>query len=467
MRIGLCLLFLGVSLLCSADSLSQALKEGRFQTALEISDSLLPANPASPALWTARGFALAGLKQDKQSLSAFEAALRYSPDFLAALKGAVEVSYRSHDARTPALLHRLLLLDPQNSTAHGMAGVLAFDAGDCHAAIPHFEQSQISATSNSDAYSLYGACLIKQHRPNEAASVFSSLLETHPHSFNVRFDLGCAQLLAKQPENAVLTLEPFADDDKTGEGLGLLATAEIAAGKFDAAVAHLRKALELNPKLEQNYLDLAGICIDHETLSNAEKVVDIGLWNIPNSSRLHALKGVIAAERGQNEEALKEFDRANKLDSREEYGAAGLGTLYLESNQPQAAVEIIQSRLRSHPEDPTLNYLLAESLMKLPGPLAHSRMATVRDALSICIRANPQSAKAHGLLGKLYVQYGSYDEAVAELELAAKYDPTARMPRSQLAIALRHLGRTGEASTVIAELKELVIQDSPQELSPK
>src|SRR5689334_9081657 len=83
----------------SADSLSNALRAHRYDDALADADRLLKAAPRDPRLWTARGFALQGLGRDKDSLAAFGDALRWSPDFAPALKGAVELAYRTRDPR--------------------------------------------------------------------------------------------------------------------------------------------------------------------------------------------------------------------------------------------------------------------------------------------------------------------------------------------------------------------------------
>jgi cytochrome c-type biogenesis protein CcmH/NrfG len=131
------LVLLGAGL-CFGDSLSEALQSRRFQDAVALADTLLESQPRDPRIWTARAVALGGLGRDQESLSSFEKALSFAPKFVPALKGAVEVSYRLHDGRTAALLDRLLALDPRNGVAHAMAGVLAFEADNCAAAVSHF-----------------------------------------------------------------------------------------------------------------------------------------------------------------------------------------------------------------------------------------------------------------------------------------------------------------------------------------
>src|SRR5215468_5475701 len=89
---------------CLADSLSDALRSGRFQDALNLSDDLLKMQPRDPAIWTGRGIALTGLHRDGDGISCFEQALKFSPDYLPALKAATEAGYRSRDPRTSGLV---------------------------------------------------------------------------------------------------------------------------------------------------------------------------------------------------------------------------------------------------------------------------------------------------------------------------------------------------------------------------
>src|SRR5207253_2575801 len=85
-------------------------------------------------------------------------------------------------------------LEPENAVAHAMAGVLAFEGGECGRAVYHFEKASSEITGNERAYSLYGACLLVLDRPADAVLVFEKLLAAQPDSVNLRFNLGYSQL---------------------------------------------------------------------------------------------------------------------------------------------------------------------------------------------------------------------------------------------------------------------------------
>ena len=449
-------LFLFGAGLSFADSLSEALAARRFQDAVTIADSLLAAQPRDPRLWTARAVALSALGRNDDSLSSFQHALDADPAFVPALKGAVELGYRIHHPGTAALLDRLLALDPRNTVAHAMAGVLAVEASRCDSAVEHFQNAGPAVTASEQASSLYGSCLITLHRPAEAIPVFERLLAAHPSTRSFRFQLGYAQLLARKPLDAILTLQPLADESS----LNLLAAAEIAAHRPDDAAAHLRQAIALAPAVEQNYLDLAALYLQNEAFGAAGQVAEAGLKQLPGSARLHAALGVVKAQFGTIEEAAAEFDRANQLSPHEEYGAAGFGVLYTEANRTPQAIAVLRDRLQKAPRDPVLNYLYADTLLHDAPDPSRPEFDEARQALLRSVAARPDYAKAHALLGKLYNQAEDYASAARHLQLATSADPANRMAWSQLAIALRRLGRTGEANVAVERLRQLALEES-------
>ena len=386
--------FVLIAGLCGADSLPEALQNKRYQDALVFTDTMLARQPNDPKALTARGIALGGLGRNQESIAAFEKALKAAPKFVPALQGAIEVAYRSRDPRAAGFLSRLIQISPENGVAQAMAGVLAFESGNCALAIQHFERGMAATASNDQAYPLYGACLLKTDRPTDAVKVFETLM------------------------------------------------------------AH-------SPTEERNYVDLAALYIQQSAMEVAAQVVDDGLKNVPGSARLYSIRGVIHAQAGRAQEAAADFDLANRLDAKQEYGAVGLGLLYTETKQTDLAVSVLRDRLKKTPGDFMLNYLLAQAIVNEPVEAGSPQFNEARQALGKTLQAKPDFTKAHTLLGKLYAQVGENRNALEELKLATSRDRTDRTALSQLAIVLRRLGRTQEAAAVLAELRQLVVQAPP------
>src|SRR5215472_3768060 len=115
--------------------------------------------------------------------------------------------------------------------------------------------------------------------------------------------------------------------------------------RLESEVARLQRAIRLAPKEEGNYVDLAGLCMQNESGDTAVAIVEAGLAILPQSARLHTLRGVLKAEVGKYDDAAAEFDLANRLDPSRQYGAAALGVLYTETHQADLAATVLRERL--------------------------------------------------------------------------------------------------------------------------
>ncbi len=166
---------------------------------------------------------------------------------------------------------------------------------------------------------------------------------------------------------------------------------------------------------------------------------------------------VIRAQQGKIAEAAADFDLANRMDAKQEYGAAGLGILYTETKRADLALSVLRDRLKHAPNDFMLNYLLAQAVMDEPVEPTTPQFEEARQALRASIQANPDFTKSHTLLGKLFAQVGENQKALQELKLGNQKD---RMTLSQLAIVLRRLGRTDEAANVLLELRQVIVHES-------
>ncbi|MCU1261378.1 MAG: hypothetical protein JWO80_4263 [Bryobacterales bacterium] len=77
-----------------ADSLAEALREQRYDVALQFADAALKNCPGDVFLMTVRGLALGGMKRTGGSPEEFEAVLKINPEFIPALKGAARSAIR-------------------------------------------------------------------------------------------------------------------------------------------------------------------------------------------------------------------------------------------------------------------------------------------------------------------------------------------------------------------------------------
>ena len=422
---------------------------------LQLLDSRLEQDSGNPRLWAARGVALSRLGRNAESLQSFEHSLAISPKYLPALEGAADAAYRQEPSRAATYVKRILAQDPGNTTAHAMAGAIAFEARDCKAAVEHFDRSGEVARHSAEALAQWGECLDSTH----AVEKFRASLRLRPDP-RVRFRLAVALHLSGQRDAALEALSDVPPDAATRN---LAAAIYVAQNRFADAVAAYREAIALAPREQRNYIDLASLCLDHQSFDVAADVVNAGLAANPNSPELYTLRGAIAAQFSHMEEAAADFERASRLEPDQFYSDAGLSLLLEQQDQIDQAIAVIRPRLAQTPGSAALHFILGDLLLKSQNLTAAQR-AEARAQLTEAIRLKPDLAKAHAVLGKLLLQEGQAGPAVAQLQLALRYDPVDRIALNQLVLAYRKLGRLDDARAAAAQLQRALAEERQAEV---
>ena len=246
--------------------------------------------------------------------------------------------------------------------------------------------------------------------------------------------------------------------------LNLLGSIYASQDKVADAIVAFRKATELDPKNEQNYIDLASLCLDHQSFDVAADVVNVGIANIPDSAALYTLRGAIAAQTSNVEQAAADFERANRLKPDASYGDVGLSLLLGQQSQIDEAIAVIRSRLERAPNDAKLNFLLADLLVRKSDDPQQSGQHEAQRLLVKAVGLQPDLAKAHAALGKLLLKSGQADLAIKELKVALEKDPNDRVALNQYVLALNRLHRTAEARAAAERLRDLLSEDRRAEV---
>jgi tetratricopeptide (TPR) repeat protein len=413
------------------------LQRGDHAAALAAAGAALKAQPNDYRLLTLKGLALQGLNRNSEALAALRAALKLQPGFPPALQAAAQIEYQTGDPRAAATLSRLLAVRPETPAAHAMLAVLAFEARDCPRGARHVEAAGPEALNNPLLRWQYGGCLFQMDRVREAGEQFRALLAGHDRDA-VRFNLALAEHQLQRPAEAIRLLEPLArrvppDPDV----LGLLASAYQANQQIPEALALLQRAIEAAPRNEGHYLDLAALALEHNSLPVGLEVTAAGLANLPQSARLHAMRGVLQARSGQPEAAEESFQAAARLDPRADFGPLGRAVTLLELNAPQEAARILQEQLVRTPKSARVRIVLAQALLRTPENTAQAKKL-LREALA----QSPNDPEAHRLLAKTLTQEQAFAQAIPHLEAALRIDPQDKTAAYQLLTAYRRTGRT-------------------------
>ncbi len=448
----------------TTETIVSELRQNRAGDALRDADLALRARPQDARLWILKGVAANQLNQSAEALAAFQAALRIAPASVPALEGASEVAFRIDRTAARELLERLLVQVPDNPQANGMAGMLDAEHGQWSAAAQHFSKAGPSIARQRGALDAQVAALDHLDRDAEAETVVQHMLEVWPEDTNIRYNLAVLQLRQNHPDAALATLKPLL---ATGNGaaLSLASKAYETLGDTPNAVESLRRAIQLNPKDPQNYLDFAGLSFDHTSFSAGITMLDAGLTQLPNSAALHVARGVLFMQNSQIERAEQDFETANRLDPAQSFGLEAQGLTEMQRHNLPEALAKVQASLKQSPGSAYLNYLAAE-ILKERGTALNS--PEQKEAITYAERAvalDPSLLPALDLLSSLEFQAGQIPEAAMHCRAALKRNPFDQEAIFRLVLTLRRTGdKANEIAGLLNSLKQAKAQDHAQQV---
>lgn len=440
----------------SIAEIESLIRSRQYDQAVALSQADLQKTPSDYRLWTIQGIALSLKGDTSQALTSFDRALRLSPVFAPALKGEVEILFRSGDRRAIPLLERILKADPRDLTAHEMLAMLDRREGKCAGANEHFAIAADAMNTHAESLEAYGYCLVESRQPEKAVPVFEKLVSLLPDRTYPTYDLAVVQVLAEQYQPAIKTLEPLlTDDQKDPEILSLASQAYEKTKNTPRAVALLRQAIVLSPTEPSYYAAFAVLCLEHDSFQVGVDMMNVGLKYIPDDPSLYLSRGLLYVELAQFEKAEADFGRVEKLAAFQSLGSYALALAEVQKNNPDQALAQVRSQLKAHPNDPLLNYFLAQSLMnQSPDAGTEAFNEALRSALK-SVRAKPGYVPVHDLLAAMYSHAGQYARAIEECRAALRLDPSDETATYHLLIALKHSGHTEELGALSKRLAQL------------
>ena len=317
--------------------------------------------------------------------------------------------------------------------------------------------SQISAqTTPLRAQFQLAVALASHGHYAEAIPYFESVQKQYPDSYDAAFNLAVCYVETKQFAFAIDLLSALKSrGHKTAELDNLLAESYHGAGQLQPEIDALREATQLDPQDEDNYLDLAALCIDHDGFDLALEVLNVGLHYRPHSDRLVFQRGIAHAMKNEFDLADRDFQLASQLAPDKNLSYVGLGVSYMQTGNVAEAIRTLRERIKEKPADATLQYLLGKALLRSgagPGDVA---FAEARAALDASVKLSAQFVPALVELAKIDLLENRVDQAVPLLEKARSLDPNDNAALSQLAIAYRRQSKPDKAKAALASLAKL------------
>lgn len=438
-------------------AIESMIRSQQYDQALKTLKAELRTDPSDPRLWTLEGVCFALQGSDNDAVAAFDRAVRISPGYTPALRGEVQILYKTGDKRAIPLLERLLKADPGDATAHEMLGMLEKGAGDCRGAVSHFLLVKEAIANHPVSLEAFGYCLVQLNRNEDAIPVFRQLIPLLPGRTYPSYDLAVLLVAAKNNDEAVKVLEPLLTPGQTDPDiLSLASQAYEATGSTPKAVELERQAIVLDPTEPTYYVAFAELCLAHDSFQVGIDMMNAGLQRAHNRASLYLSRGVLYAQLGEFDQAEADFKQAEQLDSTLSIGAYAGDLAILQRNDPNRAMAQVRKQLADHPNNPLFRLLLAQLIMtKAPEPRSPEFNEAMRDAMAAA-KSKPDLVDAHNQLASMYMSLNQYEQAIKECKISLQYDPSNEAAMYHLVISMRHTGRSpDELQPLVKRLAEM------------
>jgi tetratricopeptide (TPR) repeat protein len=260
--------------------------------------------------------------------------------------------------------------------------------------------------------------------------------------------------MAHKPELAIATLNPLLSASPDAQTLELASSAYEDAHQTEEAVASLRQAILLEPQNVNLYVNFAVLSATHQSFQVGINVVNDGINLQPKAAPLYFARGVLLVQLAEYDKAQADFDKAYELDPSQSLSIAAQGLAAVQQNNLDHALEGVQSKLARMPDDPILLYMQADILTQQGAEPGSPEFAKAMRSARRAVEIRPTLGPARGVLAKLYLQSGKYQEAAIECRKALEIDPNDQTAVYHLIQALR---KTESKTEIPALLKRLAL----------
>lgn len=447
-----------------ANAIAAALRSKDYEQALQLARSSLKQSPNDAKLLTLEGIALSGLGNAHDALMAYDGALKVSPDYLPALEGAAQIEYNAGSSRATPTLNHILKIRPDDPTSHAMLAVISYKDHDCKRAVEHFRASGQLIFSQRAALEQFGFCLVSLGQVKDAIPLYEAVVSQDPSDQQARLHLADAQVLAGEPNDAITTLQPLLTrQDPGSDALDLASAAYEKSGDTPHAVELLRQAIVTTPDNPKLYLDFSSLCFDHSSFDVGIDMLNVGLSRLPRSAPLYLARGILYIQLAKYDKGEADFETAERLDPRQTFSSESESLAKIEQNQGDNALAAVRSRLETHPNDPVLLYLLADSLTRGGAQPGSPQFKEALNAANKAVALDPDLTEARDVLSNLYLKERDLPRVIEQCKIALRTDPKDEEALYRLTQALRKSGKTTEIPELLKRLAALQQADRTEE----
>lgn len=412
------------------------------ESALETAVPLASAGPRRAKALTWLGVARRRQGKFKEALDAYEKAILYKPNATDARLGRGRVLLESGDAEgAAAAAQDVLTLDPENSSAHFLLGLIAAHAGRNDDARREYAEAVKLRPGFREARYNLGRAMLRGNDLAGARAIFESLHAEHPNSPEILFHLGrIAYHEGKNEEAAGWYRKAIAARKKRGypEASVNLGLALKAAGDAAGAEEAFRAAIASRGKYPEAMYNLGLLSISPKSgapdLSAADAWFTRATEADPSWIDAWTRRGEIAEKHGNLDEAILLYRQGLAQTPGDRDARLALSRALLRTGQAGAAAEEARAALRHDERSAPAWIALGDAEAAL------SRTGDAADAFRNAVRLDPENTDGWLGLGAAVSAGGDPRETIAVYREALDHDASDVRLRIALAEEERKAG---------------------------
>lgn len=260
--------------------------------------------------------------------------------------------YRQGRAEEAArVCRRLLNVDPGNSEASNLLGIIEFQAGNLEAGLSYLLSAAESTPPNSNASCNYAQALMQMGRLEDAVAGYRRALEIDPRNVNALVALAMALQQLELPREAERVCREGVHAEPGNPVLLLgLGTVLAMQGRHDEAIESLRSVLDIEPGHPVATVNLANALQETGQLDEALKLYRQVLSREPGHVDALVNVGHLLNEKGDQEGALSAYQTALSVDARCAEACYYAGALLQQRGAYNGAIEHFQKALAEAPD---------------------------------------------------------------------------------------------------------------------
>lgn len=344
---------------------------------------------------------------------------------------------------------------PNNHQGYTMLGDYYFSTGDLDKALPEYASLYSDHPKDMQVKKNYIQILILKNQYDEADKLDNEILKSRPNDVDglifkgellrIKNDSSGAieafkSALHNEPDNAIAHYQlgiAYAQQQDVAraesewheavrnrpdltDAQRALATLQIGRGDFDSALQTAQQMITSQPYSGDGYLVKGTAELGMRKFSDAQRDDEEGLKRAPNSPAPYVQLGNVQLAQKHYPDAAKFYQQALDKDPASSDGLRGLMATYVEQKQYDQALAAANAQIAKSPNNSNFYDLLGTALFDGKKDYAGSETA-----LRKAVELDKNNTDAIEKLGKVQIQQGKADQALALYQQAIKDNPRA------------------------------------------